>query len=89
MWQASFDLPDTKNDTLRALIATIEAQLKALDRPLVDGQTEDPLKAAWAQLVTELGIGPETASRACPHCKRLSRIGASACAYCWASLRSD
>lgn len=89
MSDSSFDLPDVKNDALRALIGTIERELATLDRPLPAGGGADPLKAAWAELVTQLDIGPAIATRACPTCKRLSRANATLCFYCWSSLRAE
>lgn len=87
MSDSSFDLPDTKNDALRALIGTIERELATLDRPLPADGAADPLKAAWAELVTQLDVGPVLATQTCPTCKRLSRVGATLCFYCWSSLR--
>lgn len=86
MADISFDLPDTKNDALRALVVTIERELGSLDRPVPEGGGVDPLKAAWADLVAKLDLGVAAVSRACPNCKRLSREAATVCFYCWSKL---
>lgn len=81
MWQAKYELPDTERDRLLSLIATIE------DKLAPDGPTDvAPLRAAFTELIGILAVGDPTPSHACPHCKRLSRLGASRCSHCWLTL---
>jgi hypothetical protein len=77
MWQAKFDLPDDDRDRARTLIATIEQRLAS---------DTIELRAAWRELVTLLAIEQRVETRACHNCRRLSRIAAKRCAYCWHTL---
>lgn len=44
------------------------------------------LRAAWADLVGQLALGPEPALRACPRCHQLGMRAATLCGHCWAAL---
>jgi hypothetical protein len=78
MWQSKSDLSDVDRDRVRALIATIEQHLAS--------DTDEP-RAAWRELVTLLAIEQRVETRACQNCRRLSRVAAKRCAYCWHTLK--
>lgn len=77
MWQAKFDLPEVDRDRARTLIATIEQRLAS---------DTIELRAAWRELVALLAFEQRAEARACPNCRRLSRVAAKRCAYCWHTL---
>lgn len=75
---------------LRAVIATIEAELEQL---LVYPVAAIPptavleVRASFARLTALLALGTEPEVRTCPACKRVVMRAALRCGHCWTKLR--
>ncbi len=80
--------PDAARSRLRATVATIEREISRLPRSLTDGDGGPPngLRASFADLVEQLGLGPEPEVRKCPVCERIPMRSATRCGYCWTRL---
>lgn len=72
---------DPVRTKLRMTLATLEREVERLPK----GDTVD-LTACVADLVKQLALGPEPATRACPRCKRLGMSAATRCGNCWIAL---
>jgi hypothetical protein len=64
---------------LRASVARIEQEI-ALAPPSA------AMRAAWAELVAVLALGPAPQTRECPACHTIGMYAASRCGNCWAAL---
>lgn len=64
---------------LRAIVAVIE-------REIIEVPPASPLRAAWAELVGVLALGPAPQTRECPACHGIGMYAASRCGHCWAAL---
>jgi hypothetical protein len=71
--------PDVAVTKLREIVAVIE-------REIVQTPADSALRAAWAQLVDVLALGPPAETRECPFCHGIGMRGASRCGHCWAAL---
>jgi hypothetical protein len=65
--------------TLRSLIAAIENQFAAVPPP-------EQLRAAWAEMIEALALGPPPDLRTCPTCGEIGMRAATRCVRCWSSL---
>ena len=82
-------VPDSKRSRLRATIAAIERELARFPTEVTNDNRATPadsLRASVADLVGQLALGPETAYRQCPVCKRVGMRVATVCGYCWTKL---
>jgi hypothetical protein len=75
----SISYGDKSVATLRSLIAAIESQFAAVPPP-------EQLRAAWAELVDVLALGPPLELRTCPTCGASGMRAATRCMHCWSSL---
>ena len=64
---------------LRAVVAVIEQEI-------LHAPPTPALRAAWAELVKVLALGPEPQTRECPTCHGIGMRAASRCGNCWAAL---
>jgi hypothetical protein len=64
---------------LRAIVAVI-------DQEIVQVPPTPALRAAWAELVEVLALGPSPQTRECPTCHGIGMRAASRCGHCWAAL---
>lgn len=64
---------------LRAIVAII-------DQEIVQVSPTPALRAAWAELVEVLALGPAPQTRECPACHGIGMRAASRCGHCWAAL---
>ena len=64
---------------LRSLVAAIEQQFAVVAPP-------EPLRAAWADMVDALALGPPPELRTCPTCGEIGMRAATRCMRCWSSL---
>ena len=75
----SISYGDTSVATLRSLVAAIEEQFAVVPPP-------EQLRAAWAEMVDVLALGPPPALRTCPTCGEIGMRAATRCMHCWSSL---
>lgn len=66
---------EDKNSELRVMVADVELAMVDV--------AAGPVHEAWKRLVAGLDLGPEPATRACPHCGRRGMANASLCGFCW------
>lgn len=78
--------PDGKRSHLRALLVELDATVAALDTK-TRSSTVDAVGDVVRELAAVLDLGPEPELVACAACGRLGMQDASACGFCWASLR--
>jgi hypothetical protein len=69
------DRSSDKKSELRVMVAAVESAMADV--------TAEPVRDAWKRLVVGLDLGPEPATRACPHCGRLGMAQATRCGFCW------
>ena len=50
------------------------------------GPPHGVLRAAWADLVDQLALGPEPELRECPFCQHVGMRAATRCGHCWKRL---
>jgi hypothetical protein len=77
-WRMS-TYPDAAVTKLRTIVAVIEQEI-------VQVPPTPALRAAWAELVEVLALGPAPQTRECPACHGIGMRTASRCGHCWASL---
>ena len=82
---ANVSFGDAARGNLRALIDTIDREITQLS-PSGAGHPATPLRASWTELVKQLALGPEPATRECPTCHSVGMRAASRCGQCWAKL---
>jgi hypothetical protein len=88
MHSSRFSGPDPERSRLRATVATIEREISRLPAPVADDPgTAHDLRAAFADLVRQLALGPEPEVRECPVCERICMRQATRCGHCWTKLR--
>ena len=73
------DYSDAAVTKLRAIVA-------AIDLEIVQTPPTPALRAAWAELVEVLALGPAPQTRECPACHGIGMRAASRCGHCWAAL---
>jgi hypothetical protein len=81
--------PDAARSRLRATVATIQRDISRLPRQATDADSTSPMSclvASFAELVEQLGLGPEPEVRQCPACKQIVMLAATRCGYCWIEL---
>ncbi len=81
--------PDAARSRLRSTVASIEREISRLPRQATDTDSTSPMNcllASFADLVEQLGLGPEPEVRQCPACKQVVMLAATRCGYCWAQL---
>jgi hypothetical protein len=75
----SISYGDKSVATLRSLVAAIENHFAAVPPP-------EQLRAAWAEMVEALALGPPPELRTCPICGASGMRAATRCMHCWSSL---
>ena len=75
----SISYGDKSVATLRSLVAAIEQQFAEVAPP-------EPLRAAWAEMVRVLALGPVPELRTCPTCGETGMRAATRCMRCWSPL---
>lgn len=75
----SISYGDKSVTRLRSLVAAIEQQFAEVAPP-------EPLRAAWAEIVDALALGPPPELRTCPTCGEIGMRAATRCMRCWSSL---
>lgn len=75
----SINYGDKSVARLRSLVAAIEQQFAVVAPP-------EPLRAAWAEMVDALALGPPPELRTCPTCGEIGMRAATRCMRCWSSL---
>jgi hypothetical protein len=74
---------------MRTTVATIDREIARLEQ---EGTSSDGksaltgLTAPWADLVAQLGLGPEPEVRECPSCRAMGIREATLCGFCWTQL---
>ena len=71
----SITYQDKSVETLRTAVTTIDQQLAAVPQPAL-------LRAAWAELVSVLALGPAPELRTCPTCGEIGMRAATRCVRC-------
>ena len=64
---------------LRTLVTAIERQFATVPPP-------EELRAAWAEMIHELALGPAPELRTCATCGEVGMRAATRCMRCWSSL---
>jgi hypothetical protein len=75
----SISYGDRSVATLRSLVTAIERQFAIVPPP-------EELRAAWAEMVDVLALGPPPELRTCPTCGEIGMRAATRCIRCWSSL---
>jgi hypothetical protein len=75
----SISYGDRSVATLRTLVTAIERQFTVVPPP-------EELRAAWAEMVDVLALGPPPELRTCPTCGEIGMRAATRCIRCWSSL---
>jgi len=75
----SINYGDKSVTTLRSLVAAIERQFTTVPPP-------EQLRAAWAEMIDVLALGPPPELRTCPTCGEIGMRAATRCIRCWSSL---
>jgi hypothetical protein len=75
----SISYGDKSLTMMRSLVATIEREFALVPPP-------QPLRAAWAEMVNVLALGPAPELRTCPTCGEVGMRAATRCVRCWSSL---
>jgi hypothetical protein len=75
----SISYGDKSVETLRSLVVAIEQQFAVVPPP-------EQLRAAWAEMVDVLALGPPPELRTCPTCGASGMRAATRCMHCWSSL---
>lgn len=75
----SISYGDKSVATLRCLVTAIERQFALVPPP-------EKVRAAWAELVDVLALGPPPDLRTCPTCCEIGMRAATRCIRCWSSL---
>lgn len=65
---------------VRAAMEQVDHEIGALAPP------SPVLYGASSRLVTALALGPDAATRTCPHCGNSGMRDATLCGYCWQKL---
>jgi hypothetical protein len=84
------DGPEAARARLRATVSLITQQLSLLPTTHADGVLGGStlvLAAAWAELVSQLDLGPDPELRPCPVCGQLGMRAATLCGFCWTQLK--
>lgn len=69
-----------------AAVAKLRAIVAVIDQEIVQAPPSPALRAAWAELVDVLALGPAPQTRECPACHGIGMRAASRCGSCWAAL---
>jgi hypothetical protein len=69
-----------------AAVTKLRAIVAVIDQEIVQVPPTPALRAAWAELVEVLALGPAPETRECPACHGIGMRGARRCAHCWAAL---
>lgn len=69
-----------------AAVTKLRAIVAVIDQEIVQAPPTPALKAAWAELVEVLALGPAPQTRECPTCHAVGIRAASRCGRCWAAL---
>ncbi len=67
-----------------AAVSKLREIVETIDRESVG--SSEPLRAALAELVKVLALGPAPQTRVCPTCGGIGMRAASRCGNCWSSL---
>lgn len=70
-----------------AAVTKLRAIVAAIDQEIVQAPPTQALRAAWAELVDVLALGPAPQTRECPACHGIGMRAASRCGHCWAALQ--
>jgi hypothetical protein len=68
---------DAAVSKLRTIVGTIDREIE---------HATPTMRAAWAQLVAVLALGPAPQTRECTVCQGIGLRAASRCGFCWAAL---
>lgn len=71
-----------------AAVTKLRAIVQAIDQEISHAPPTAALRAAWAELVDVLALGPAPETRECPTCHGIGMRAASRCGYCWTALES-
>ena len=69
-----------------AAVTKLRAIVAAIDHEIAQAPPPPALRAAWAELVEVLALGPAPQTRECPACHTIGMRAASRCGHCWAAL---
>lgn len=69
-----------------AAVAKLRTIVDVIDQEIVHVPPTAALRAAWADLVGVLALGPAPQTRECPTCHSIGMRAASRCGHCWAAL---
>jgi hypothetical protein len=69
-----------------AAVTKLRAIVAVIDEEMVQVPPTPALRAAWAELVDVLALGPAPQTRECPACHGIGMRAASRCGHCWAAL---
>ncbi|HEU0032631.1 MAG TPA: hypothetical protein VFQ53_18490 [Kofleriaceae bacterium] len=69
-----------------AAVTKLRAIVAAIEHEIVQVPPTSALRAAWAELVDVLALGPAPLTRECPACHGVGMRAASRCGHCWVAL---
>ena len=69
-----------------AAVTKLRAIVAVIDQAIAQEPPSPSLRAAWAELVDLLALGPAPQTRECPRCRGIGMWAASRCGQCWAAL---
>jgi hypothetical protein len=69
-----------------AAVTKLRTVVTVIDQEMVQTPPTPALRAAWADLVKVLALGPAPQTRACPRCQGIGMRAATRCANCWGAL---
>ena len=67
-------------------VATLRSVVKAIERQFAIVPPPEELRAAWAEMIAVLALGPPPELRTCPTCGEIGMRAATRCVGCWSSL---
>lgn len=67
-------------------VATLRTVVEAIERQFAIVPPSEELRAAWAEMVAVLALGPPPQLRTCPTCGEIGMRAATRCVRCWSSL---
>jgi hypothetical protein len=67
-------------------VTKLRSIVGAIDREIAETPPSATLRAAWAELVAALALGPAPQTRECPICHGIGMRAATRCGRCWVAL---
>lgn len=86
MSQPRFFGPDPMRARLRTSMATLDRQIRRAQDDGLDAALVVRLRESFEDVSSQLALGPEPETRACPTCGCIGMRSATVCGNCWTRL---